>query len=110
MQEEGRPICGTIEAPFLGKAKDQVGGRADDLRAAGQLRLGETGDVLPPVRGQPADGVMKAVFGVRLFHIDFNSAVAVHFGVDDLGAVVQGEKWIHHNSAPPSHFSAFMIP
>ena len=78
-----------------------MGGRADDLRTPLQLRPGKAGDILPPVVRQPAGGVVEAVFGVRLFHVDLDGAVGVHFGMDDFGAVVQGEERIHHSGSPP---------
>lgn len=38
---------------------------------------------------------MKAVLRVGPFHVDLDPAIGVQLRVDDLSAVVQGEKWVH---------------
>ena len=69
---------------------------ADDLVVAVQFALGEAVDLLPAETGQPAYRVVEKVPVIRLFHIDLDLAVLLHLRVDDLRAVVQGQKRIHH--------------
>lgn len=88
--------CGIVEAPFLGELEDQVGRGADDFVIPGNVFLGKAKNVGPLIAGENAVGMVEAVLRIGLFQIDLYSMVRPHFGVDDLGAVIEGQKGIHH--------------
>ena len=58
----------------------------------------EAVDVLPRIGGQKAGGRVETVPRVRALDVDTDFAGGEHFGVDDLGIVVESQKGIHHGA------------
>ncbi len=81
--------CGTVEAPFLSEAEDQVRSGADDLFITGQLRITKPGHILPGLIRQNARCMMEAILFIGFLNINPDSMIGVHLRVNDLSGIVQ---------------------
>ena len=82
-----------------------MGGGLNDFQIPVKVGLGKAEDILPGIIWQITRRMVKAILGVRLFKLDLDAPIRVHLGVDDLCAVVQSHKWIHHTETSIQFFS-----
>jgi hypothetical protein len=75
---------------------ETVCGGLDNFLESVNFRLRKPEYILPLITREIADGVAKPEFRIWTLDVDLDRPVGAPLRMDDLGAIVQGQKRIHH--------------